>query len=135
MQVAAFSTNMTIVADIQWDKTVVSDIDVHYSLLRSNYTINAKMWDSTVVFLVRQLQDSTGVARLFDTFVLPRVSRKLHIVNPTTLWRDGWYQLSADLNADELVASDLGGDEADTDSAAPVDEAASTALPQAAAPA
>ena len=96
--VAQLAANVSLVASVGYEGVSIPQLEVRYSVKHSKYPIDATKWDSTVEWLSKAAKSSLGLKELTETFLRPSVRELIQPRDVSTRYRDGWYQVSANVH-------------------------------------
>lgn len=100
VEVAVLETTVSGVANVQYEGTRVSDLNVEYTVKESAFQIRAAAWDRTIEYVIQQVQQAVGIHALWQTFVQKDVASRVHVEHAEGLYWEHWYKLSVDFEVD-----------------------------------
>lgn len=100
IQVAVLETTASGVANVQYESTEVSDLNVKYTVKESPFNIHPAAWERTIEYVLQQVQGALGIHALWQMFVEKDVASRVHVQHAAGTYWEGWYKLSVDFEVD-----------------------------------
>jgi hypothetical protein len=102
VEVAVLRATVSGVAEVQYERTLVPHLDVRYRVVSGPYAdrIKPESWESTIKYVVDQLQRQLSIHAVYQALVAPDVASRVHVADSSGTYLDGWYKLSVDFQVD-----------------------------------
>jgi LBP / BPI / CETP family, C-terminal domain len=95
--VARLTANVSIAADLGWETSSISSVNVSYAALWQALPVSLTGWNQAIEWVVRQAGPRQSLSALWDTYVTPAVPSFIGLAAVTTSTLDDWFVLSGDV--------------------------------------